>query len=115
MTFVNITNTHVRETSPVKQYQLSTLSPPNLLLAIPSSYRASTLFAALPSQTALILGFCTSGQMFAADFFQIPPRDGHPCLSGYAVPTTWSARDLHPLAGTHAGQTKSLKSLFLRL
>ena len=26
--------------------------------------------------------------MFAADFFQIPPRDGHPCLSGYTIPTT---------------------------
>jgi transposase len=32
--------------------------------------------------------FCSSGQMFAADFFQIPPRDGHPCLSGWTVPTT---------------------------
>ncbi len=26
--------------------------------------------------------------LFDADFFQIPARDGHPCLSGWTVPTT---------------------------
>ena len=29
--------------------------------------------------TSLISSFCTSGQMFAADFLQIPLRNGHPC------------------------------------
>ena len=28
------------------------------------------------------------GQMFAADFFQIPRHHGHPCLSGWTIPTT---------------------------
>ena len=28
---------------------------------------------------SLISSFCSSGQMFAAGFLQIPPRDGHPC------------------------------------
>ena len=44
--------------------------------------------------------------MFAAGFFQIPPRDGHPCLSGWTVPTTGPVRDLHPLADIHASQTE---------
>ena len=29
--------------------------------------------------TSLISSFCTSGQMFAASFLQIPTRVGHPC------------------------------------
>ena len=29
--------------------------------------------------TSLISSFCTSGQMFAAGFLQIPLRNGHPC------------------------------------
>ena len=28
---------------------------------------------------SLISSFCTSGQMFAASFLQIPTHDGHPC------------------------------------
>ena len=43
--------------------------------------------------------------MFAAGFLQIPPRDGHPCLSGYTIPLPGLVRDFHPLDDTHAGQT----------
>ncbi|WP_455587621.1 hypothetical protein [Bacteroides sp.] len=31
-----------------------------------------------PHPQALISSFCTSGQMFAVGFLQIPPHDGHP-------------------------------------
>ena len=32
-----------------------------------------------PVDTCLICSSCSSDQSFAADFLQIPPRDGHPC------------------------------------
>lgn len=32
---------------------------------------------------SLISSFCTSGQMFAAGFLQIPTHGGHPCLRLY--------------------------------
>ena len=54
---------------------------------VPDSYRTSVLFASLSTYFSLVSSFCSSDQMFAADFFQIPPRDGHPCLSGYTIPT----------------------------
>ena len=84
---------------------------PAELFLIDGSQNLIDVVAALSSQTALILGFCTSGQMLAADFFLIPPRDGHPCLSGWTVPTLRSARDLHPLADIHTGQTAIKKGL----
>ncbi|MBO7103824.1 MAG: hypothetical protein J6W02_09095 [Bacteroidaceae bacterium] len=33
-----------------------------------------------PLPKALVSSFCTSGQMFAYGFLQIPPHDGHPCF-----------------------------------
>ena len=47
---------------------------------VPNSYRALVCSATLPTVICLVWSFCSLGQMFAAGFLQIPPRDGHPCL-----------------------------------
>ena len=57
----------------------------------------SVLLATLSTYFSLVSSFCTLGQMFAADFFQIPPRDGHPCLSGYTIPTIRARWGLAPV------------------
>ena len=64
---------------------------------VPDSYRTSVLFAALSTYFSLVSSFCSSDQIFAADFFQIPPRDGHPCLSGYTIPTIRARWGLAPV------------------
>ena len=61
---------HVHETSP---YLL------DLLRAFPYSYRTLICVVISSMPTSLISSFCSSGQMFAAGFLQIPTRDGHPC------------------------------------
>ena len=38
-----------------------------------------------------------STTMTSADFFQIPPRDGHPCLSGYTIPIIKARWGLAPV------------------
>jgi len=48
-------------------------------LTVPNSYRALVWVATSPTVLCLIWNFCSSDQMFAASFFQIPPRSGHPC------------------------------------
>ena len=55
----------------------------NLLRAFPYSHRTLIRLVISSMPTSLISSFCTSGQMFAADFLQIPPHDGHPCLGLY--------------------------------
>jgi len=45
------------------------------------------------------------GQGFAADFLQIPPRDGHSCLK-LMVATANSIADFHCQAIIHAGRTR---------
>ncbi len=64
---------------------------------VPDSYRTSAHFAALSSYGSLVSSFCALGQMFAADSFQIPPRDGHPCLSGYTIPAIRARWGLTPV------------------
>ena len=64
---------------------------------VPDSYWTSVLFATLPTYFSLASSFCSSDQMFTADFFQIPPRDGHPCLSGYTIPTIRARWGLAPV------------------
>ena len=64
---------------------------------VPDSYWTSVLFATLSTYFSLVSSFCSSDQMFAADFFQIPPRDGHPCLSGYTIPTIRARWGLAPV------------------
>lgn len=53
----------------------------------------------------LICTFCSSGREFAADFLQIPPRGGHPCLK-LTVPTAKSVTDFHRQVIAHAGRTQ---------
>ena len=62
---------------PIGSLLLSVLYLLDLLRMFPHSYW--TLICSVISYTSLISSFCTSGQMFAASFLQIPPRDGHPC------------------------------------
>ena len=69
----------VRETSPVK----SIFFPSYLRMIYLCKFRI-TIGLCLPLQTyhtctGLISCFCTSEQMFAEDFLQIPRRHGHPC------------------------------------
>ena len=53
----------------------------------------------------LIYSSYSSGQGFAADFLQIPPRDGHPCLK-LMVATANPIADFHCQVITHAGRTR---------
>ena len=62
-----------------KHSQISSVTV-NRPWTIPDSYRTSISCAILSSPLVLISGFCTSDQMFAAGFLQIPYRGGHPCL-----------------------------------
>ena len=64
---------------------------------VPDSYWTSVLYATLSTYFSLVSSFCSLGQMFAADFFQIPPSDGHPCLSGYTIPTIRARWGLAPV------------------
>ena len=64
---------------------------------VPDSYWTSVLFATLSTYFSLVSSFCSSDQMFAADFFQIPPRDGRPCLYGYTIPTIRARWGLAPV------------------
>ena len=43
-------------------------------------------------------------RVFASDFLQIPPRDGHPCLS-LTVPTAKPVMDFHHQVANHAERT----------
>ena len=60
--------------------------------------------AALPGILCLICDFCPSGQRFAFDCLQIPPRDGHPCLQLNTSHYQGRVRDFHPLDYTHTGR-----------
>ena len=55
------------------------LIPTSFTPTVPNSYRALVCSATLPTVICLVWSFCSLGQMFAASFLQIPPRDGHPC------------------------------------
>ena len=55
------------------------LIPTSFTPTIPNSYRTLICLAISSMVKCLIWSFCTLGQMFAASFFQIPPRSGHPC------------------------------------
>ena len=60
-------------------------------------FRALVCLATLPTDSCLICSFCSSDQRFAADFLQIPPHDGHPCLKL----CTWHYK---PVLGTFTRQ-----------
>ena len=55
------------------------LIPNSFTPTVPNSNRTLICDAILSMVKCLIWSFCTLGQMFAASFFQIPPRSGHPC------------------------------------
>ena len=55
------------------------LIPTSFTPTIPNSYGTLICLAISSMVKCLIWSFCTLGQMFAASFFQIPPRSGHPC------------------------------------
>ena len=57
-----------------------------------------------PPCICLLCGFCSSDRDFAAGFFQIPPHDGHPCLS-LTVPTDKPVSVFHRLVNAHAAHT----------
>ena len=54
----------------------------------------------------LLCDFCSSGQCFAFDFLQIPPRDEHPCRSANRSPyraDSGLSPPSHPTATTRIG------------
>ena len=55
------------------------LIPVCLLRAFPDSFRTLIGFVISSMPTRLISSFCSSGQMFAASFPQIPFCNGQPC------------------------------------
>eukprot|EP00831_Metopus_contortus_P058811 TRINITY_DN5091_c0_g1_i2.p3 TRINITY_DN5091_c0_g1~~TRINITY_DN5091_c0_g1_i2.p3 ORF type:complete len:109 (-),score=0.35 TRINITY_DN5091_c0_g1_i2:292-618(-) len=65
------------------------------------------VWQARPPHICLICTFCSSGPDFAADFFQIPPHDGHPCLT-LTVPIAKSVTDFYRRIIAHAEHTKRL-------
>ena len=104
------------EASPARPPQLWTHSfrfiPAWFTVVSSDSYRAFASVAALPLPSSLLPSSCSSGQPFAAGFLQIPPHDGHPCLSRWtplplAVTFPLSGRfgDLRPLEYVRAGRT----------
>ena len=68
--------------------------------------RLHCFWPAYLSEPRLICDFCPSDQRFACSFFQISPRDEHPCCSAIHFPLSGRARDLHPLERAHGAQTK---------
>ena len=58
--------------------------------------------------TAFYKVSCSSAQVFASDFLQIPRHHGHPCLQ-LTVPTTKPVVDFHHLVITHAKHTKKIE------
>ena len=53
---------------------------------------------------SLTFASCSSDRNFAADFLQIPPHDGHPCLKLTLLDAS-RVRDLHPIDNAPAGRT----------
>ena len=80
----------------------------------PVQFRTSLCSANASSVCRLACDFCSSGREFASSFFQIPPRDGHPC-SSLTVPTAKSVVDFHHQVVVHAAQTKKAVGKITRL
>ena len=55
------------------------LIPTSFTPTIPNSYGTLICLAISSMVICLVWSFCTLGQMFAASFFQIPPRSRQPC------------------------------------
>ena len=109
---VTTANETACEISPVKVRTLS-LHVPAAFTRTSSNFWTSVSFATLSVFPSLLCGSCPSGQRFAYSFFQIPPRDGHPCCSAIHFPLSGRVRDLHPLERAHGAQTeKSMASLW---
>src|SRR5690625_4002253 len=93
----------------VRPPQVRTITFPSYTCYIYSvasvQYRTLVCFATSSSILSLICSFCSSGRGFAADFLQIPPHDGHPCLKLHFL-LQRRVRDFHPIVIAHAGRTK---------
>ena len=90
--------------SPGKNADLHPMYLPHLPQCAPGSGRVSFRFANSPAHHGLICDFCSSGRDFAADFLQIPPRNGHPCLWLILLAAKRIA-DFHRRVCAHAGRT----------
>ena len=75
------------------------------LISILSKLLVNLNLVSPPSIFYPIYSSCSSGRGFAADFLQIPPRDGHPCLK-LMVATANPITDFHCQAITHARRTR---------
>lgn len=97
--------------SPGKNADLHPMYLPHLPPCAPGSGRVLFRLANSPTHHGLICDFCSSGRDFAADFLQIPPHDGHPCLWLILLAAKRIA-DFHRPVCAHAGRTKIKKAPF---
>ena len=93
---VTTANETACEISPVKVRTLS-LHVPAAFTRTSSNFWTSVSFATLSAFPSLICGSCPSGQRFAYSFFQIPPRDGHPCCSAMCFLVVYAHSGLSPV------------------
>lgn len=99
--------------SPGKNADLHPMYLPHLPQCAPGSGRVSFRFANSPAHHGLICDFCSSGRDFAADFLQIPPRNGHPCLWLILLAAKRIA-DFHRRVCAHAGRTNKIATPSIR-
>ena len=92
--------------SPGKNADLHPMYLPHLPPCAPGSGRVLFRLANSPAHHGLICDFCSSGRDFAADFLQIPPHDGHPCLWLILLAAKRIA-DFHRPVCAHAGRTSN--------
>ena len=93
---VTTANETACEISPVKVRTLS-LHVPAAFTRTSSNFWTSVSFATLSVFPSLLCGSCPSGQRFAYSFFQIPPRDGHPCCSAMCFVVAYAHSGLSPV------------------
>ena len=103
-------NARVQATRPPRISTTSFIpSTRHIYVPRPVQYRTSLCLASSSSVCRLVCDFCSSGREFASSFFQIPPRDGHPC-SSLTVPTAKSVVDFHHQVVVHAAHTKKRRT-----
>jgi len=63
------------------------------------------IYSSIIHTVSLISCFCSSSQMFALGFLQIPPRGGHPCHQLWFL-SSRPIRDFNPIEIKYAWHTK---------
>jgi len=94
----------VEQTSPSKNDNLPSISPPHLLTQVPSSCRASFCFANLPTCISLYMRFLSVGAEVCRQLPSDIASQQRPC-SWLTLLATKRVVDLHHQVITHVGHT----------